>query len=296
MFPSLPTVWLLCVSLLQPGIADLVLGASNISCPTGLYYNTTTNKCQCDEFLVENQYISCNQQKNRGYIKSGVCLTTGATNNSYMGGLCPLTIGNWKNMTNRLWSELPSDPDMLNATMCGPYNREGLLCGKCLDGYGLPVYSLGVKCVNCSRFSTSASITLYVILEIVSTTLFFVFVTMFRLNVTSGPLLGYFLFCQVIYIGTMNRTSKIIHYILTHASQPLKLLCQISFAFTEFWALMFFRSLIPPFCISEKLTSIHVQLLTMVPPIYVVLLVISIFELHANCKAFQKPFVYFQML
>ena len=298
MFPSLPTVWLLCVSLLQPGTVYLVLGASNISCPTGLYYNTTTNKCQCVEFLVEHQYISCNQQKNRGYIRSGVCLTTGATNNSYMGGLCPLTIGNWKNMTNRLWSELPSDPDMLNATMCGPYNREGLLCGKCLDGYGLPVYSLGVKCVNCSRFSTSASITLYVILEIVSTTLFFVFVTMFRLNVTSGPLLGYFLFCQVIYMGTMNRTSKIIHYILTHASQPLKLLCQISFAFTEFWALMFFRSLIPPFCISEKLTSIHVQLLTMVPPIYVVLLVISIFaliELHAiNCKAFQKPFVYFR--
>ena len=75
----------------------------------------------------------------------------------------------------------------------------------------------------------------------------------------------------------------------------MKIICQISFAFTEFWALTFFRSLIPPFCISEKLTSIHVQLLTMVPPIYVVLLVITIFaliELHArNCKAFQKPFV-----
>ena len=78
----------------------------------------------------------------------------------------------------------------------------------------------------------------------------------------------------------------------------MKIICQISFAFTEFWALTFFRSLIPPFCISEKLTSIHVQLLTMVPPIYVVLLVFSIFaliELHArNCKAFQKPFVSFR--
>ena len=69
-------------------------------------------------------------------------MTTGATNDSFTFGLCPLTFGNWKNITNRLWSELPSDPDMLNATMCGPYNREGLLCGKCIDGYGLPVYSL----------------------------------------------------------------------------------------------------------------------------------------------------------
>ena len=100
-------------------------------------------------------------------------MTIGATNNSFTFGMCPLTIGNWKNITNRLWSELPSDPDMLNATMCGPYNREGLLCGKCIGGYGLPVYSLDVKCVNCSRLSTSASITFYVIIEIFSTTLFF---------------------------------------------------------------------------------------------------------------------------
>ena len=297
MFPSL-TAWLVYVSLLQPGTVYLVLGASNTSCPTGLYYNTTTSKCQCDEFLVEYQSVSCNQQRNRAYIYSGVCLTTGATNNSFTFGMCPLTIGNWKNITNRLWSELPSDPDMLNATMCGPYNREGLLCGKCIGGYGLPVYSLDVKCVNCSRLSTSASITLYVIIEIFSTTLFFMFVTVFHLNVASGPLLGYFIFCQVFYLGTINRTGRIFDYILTHASHPMKILYQISLAFTEFWALTFFRSLIPPFCISEKLTSIHVQLLTMVPPIYVVLLVFSIFaliELHArNCKAFQKPFVSFR--
>ena len=296
MFPSL-TAWLVYVSLLQPGTVYLVLGASNTSCPTGLYYNTTTIKCECDEFFVENGHLACNQPKNRAYIHSGVCLTTGPTNDISV-GLCPLTFGNWKNITNRLWSELPSDPDMLNATMCGPYNREGLLCGKCIGGYGLPVYSLDVKCVNCSRLSTSASITLYVIIETLSATLFFMFVTVFHLNVASGPLLGYFLFCQVFYLGTINRTSTIYDYILTHASHPMKILYQISFAFTEFWALTFFKSLIPPFCISEKLTSIHVQLLTMVPPIYVVLLVISIFaliELHArNCKAFQKPFVSFR--
>ena len=107
------------------------------------------------------------------------------------------------------------------------------------------------------------------------------------------------LFLDILYsVKSINRTSTIFDYILTHASHPMKILFQISFAFTEFWALTFFRSLIPPFCISEKLTGIHIQLLTMVPPIYVVLLVISIFaliELHArNCKAFQKPFVSFR--
>ena len=144
MFPSLSPTWLLCVSLLLPATVYLVLGASNTSCPTVFYYNTTTNKCQCDEFLVEYGHLACNQINNRAYIHSGVCLTTGPTNDIIV-GLCPLTFGNWKNITNRLWSELPSDPDMLNATMCGPYNREGLLCGKCIGGYCLPVYSLDVK-------------------------------------------------------------------------------------------------------------------------------------------------------
>ena len=54
------------------------------------------------------------------------------------------------------------------------------------------IHCMDVKCVNCSRLSTSASVTLYVIIEIFSTTLFFVFVTVFHLNVASGPLLGYF--------------------------------------------------------------------------------------------------------
>ena len=120
---------------------------------------------------------------------------------------------------------------MLNAIMCGPYNREGLLCGKCIGGYGLLVYSLDVKFVNCSRLSTSASITLYVIIELFSTTLFFKFVTMFLLNVACGPLVGYFLFCQVLYLGTINGTingtSTIFDYILTHASHPTKIICQI---------------------------------------------------------------------
>ena len=63
---------------------------------------------------------------------------------------------------------------------------------------------------------------------------------------------------------------------------------------------MFFKSLIPPFCISEKLSSVHILLLTIVPAIYVVVLVITIWvlmDLHArNYKVIHflwKPFSLF---
>ena len=153
----LTTTWCY-ISLLLAVAVYLVLGASNTSCPTAFYYNSTTSKCDCDEFFVDLLYIKCNQPDKRAYIRNGVCFMSATNSNTYSVGYCLLTMGNWENITNRLWSELPSDPDMLNATMCGPYNREGYLCGKCIDGYGLPVYSHNLKCVNCSKLSTGVSI------------------------------------------------------------------------------------------------------------------------------------------
>ena len=296
---SLTTTWCY-ISLLLAVTVYLVLGASNTSCPTGFYFNNNTTKCECDEFLVDHNYIQCNLLEKRAYINNEVCLVSATNSNTYSVGLCPLTLGNWENITNRLYSELPSDPDMLNATMCGPYNREGYLCGKCIDGYGLPVYSHDLKCVNCSKFSRGVSIVMYIIIQFVLITLFFVCAVVFHLNITSGPLLGYFIFCQMYFVSDRG-TQNIFDFISNHASEYIKVLFKISQTLSELWSLLFFKSLIPPFCISEKLSSVHIQLLTVVPAIYVVVLVITIWvlmDLHARnykvihflCKPF-RPFL-----
>ena len=287
MSASLTTTWCY-ISLLLAVAVYLVLGASNTSCPTGFYYNNTTSKCDCDEFLVDNNFILCNEQEKKAYIRNGACFMSAT--NTYSVGWCPLTLGNWENITNRLWSDLPTDSDMLNATMCGPYNREGYLCGKCIDGYGLPVYSHDLKCVNCSKFPTGVSIVMYIIIQFVPITLFFLCAVVFHLKITSGPLLGYFIFCQAYFVSNFHVTQIISNFISIHGSDTIKVLFKISLALSEFWSLLFFKSLIPPFCISEKLSSVHVQLLTIVPAIYVVVLIITIWvlmDLHArNYKIF----------
>ena len=71
-----------------------------------------------------------------------------------------------------MFSELPSDPDLLNGTMCGPYKRKGLLCGRSIDGYGPAVYSFDMKCANYSNISTGSAISLYLFLELIPVTLF----------------------------------------------------------------------------------------------------------------------------
>ena len=37
----------------------------------------------------------------------------------------------------------------LNDRVCGPFNREGLLCSKCKPGYGPALYSWSLKCEKC---------------------------------------------------------------------------------------------------------------------------------------------------
>ena len=296
---SLCTIWCYISSFLAVAVY-LVLGASNTSCPTGFYFNNNTSKCDCDKFLFDPHFIKCNQPDKRAYIRNGVCFMSATNSNTYSVGYCPLTLGNWKNITNRLYSEVPSDPDMLNATMCGPYNREGYLCGKCIDGYGLPVYSHDLKCVNCSKFSTGVSIVMYIIIQFAPITLFFVCAVVFHLNITSGPLLGYFIFCQTYFVSDFRWNQILFYFISNNASDYIKVLFKISLTLSELWSLLFFKSLIPPFCISEKLSSVHILLLTIVPAIYVVVLVITIWvlmDLHArNYKVIHflwKPFSLF---
>jgi hypothetical protein len=77
----------------------------------------------------------------------------------------------------------------------------------------------------------------------------------------------------------------------------LRLLLDFIVAVSEFWSLNFFKVIIPPFCISEKLTAIHVHVLNLIPAIYPLVLVIVscvLMELHARkyriVEILWKPF------
>ena len=139
-------------------------------------------------------------------IADGYCATSTEHEGVYYAGSCPFI--HIENNTDRLFSELPSDPDLLNDTMCGPYNRKGLLCGRCIDGYGPAVYSLDMKCANCSKLSTGYAISVYLLLEFIPITLFYMGIVIFLLNITAGPL-GYVIFCQVYVYAAQNHLSII---------------------------------------------------------------------------------------
>ena len=259
------------------------MSASNT---TTVIYNNATQ--------LQSEYI-CNNVTEE--IVDGHCITS-ENEGQYYHGFCPISHN--FNRTDRMSSELnfnPCKPDQLNTLMCGDYKRKGLLCGKCKEGYGLAVYSYDQKCVDCSKLSIGYANTVYLMLEFIPVTLFFIIIVIFRLNITSGPLLGYVLFCQYFILDIKNYIF-IYEYMQSHLSAFLKFLFYVSVTVSDFWSMNFFKTIMPPFCTSDRMTGIHIEMLSLVKTIYSIVLVIItciLMELHArNYRIIHilcKPFI-----
>ena len=266
-------------------ISCILVFLSSVSAINAIYNKTTQ---------LQSEYI-CNNVTEE--IGDGECLTS-ENEGQYYRGSCPISHN--FNRTDRKSSQLnfnPCKPDQLNTLMCGDYKRKGLLCGKCKKGHGLAVYSYDQKCVDCSKLSIGYAITVYLMLEFIPVTLFFIIIVIFRLNITSGPLLGYVVFCQY-FIFAIKEYIFVYEYIQSHISAFLKFLFYVSVTVSDFWSTNFFKTIMPPFCISDRMTGIHIEMLSLVKCIYSIVLVIItciLMELHArNYRIIHilcKPFI-----
>ena len=274
----------ICVYILSLGVC---VTANNATCPTWFHFNGSD--CVCDCLMSGVRRVG-----EKIEISKGFCATFSQLDGQYYGGSCPFF--HLTNRTNRKYAELPSDPDMLDDAMCGPYNRKGLLCGECIDGYGPAVYSYDIKCANCTVLPPEYAMGVFLFLELVPGTVFFLCLVFLHLNITSGPLLGYVLFCQL-YAYILQEDTYVYEYIVSDTLWPLRVLFNISLTLCDFWNLRFFKHVVPSFCISDKLTGIHIQMLNLVATAYPIVLVIItciLMELHArNCRIIHilwKPF------
>ena len=239
------------------------------TCPLWYYYHNTSQHCWC------GCELSCINDS-RVEIREGHCATSAKIEDYYYIGSCHLrhTVNN----TNRMLSEMPRNPELLNSVMCEHYNRKGLLCGECIEGFGPAIYSYDPKCVSCSQMSTGSALVLYLLLELVPITVFYLLILIFRFNVMYGPMLCYILFCQ--YLTHYSETS-VINMTYSHHK-----LLQIGLVLCRFWTLHWIlKSLVTPFCISKSMTNIHIQLLSLVSvihPIFLVCVTCLLMELHSR--------------
>ena len=79
---------------------------------------------------------------------------------------------------------------------CHYMNRQGTLCGQCLDGYALPAYSYDMKCIPCD--SKLQNWWPYITYAFLPLTLFIVIILLLRVNVAAPKLYIFVLAAQIL--------------------------------------------------------------------------------------------------
>ena len=224
----------------------------------------------------------------------GWCITLfNNMSDSVVAGACPYAYAS--NTTSRVYSSVPSDPTQLNAAICGPYSREGLFCGHCSEGFG-PSPFPSMYCANCSDITVGSAISFYLFSQLFPITVLYFFVVIFHFNITSGPMLGYIIYCHA-HVFTSRDNFYIYNSVLSHLPSFLAFIFHSSLVLSGIWTLDSFQFIVSPFCISDKMTDIHVHMLSYVTTLYpqlLVLLTCIFMELHLqDSKCFSiiyKPF------
>ena len=218
-------------------------------------------------------------------------------------GPCPyLAHYNTTNVDHLFYTSLPDNVSLLNEFMCGPLNREGPLCGKCKDGYGIGLYSYTLECSKC--WGHGYGWISYYLLEYTPITVLYFLVVIFHIRATSSPLSALVFMSQIVVYTV--RLNVPLHMFIENkitgfpyvALKVLLVLCGI-------WSLDFFRSVIPPFCVSSNIKTVHalaLEYLVAFYPIFLILLTYVCIKLHDNnfrpvvwlWKPFHRCFAHFR--
>ena len=233
-------------------------------CPPGYYLDADKNyTCQCSYLNSKQQLdgiLSCDSETFTAKIKHGYWAGyylspehPTPTDSNLVTGLCPRHYCNVREQ--EIYLPDRSNISLLNELFCSPVNRNGTLCGKCSNGYGVAINSVYFDCVNCSHWLSQHGWIIYALTEYVPSTLLFCLVLFFDINLHSGTISSVVLYFQI--YDSLNIYSDREMDPPQHSDQILTI---IEFIY-NIWNLEFFGYLIPPYCLSKRFNTMDILLI-----------------------------------
>ena len=277
---------LLCILLISLSTSYICFAREEVhddqmECSPWFFYNTATKTCECYSNPNTDRIVKCG--KKEAVLKQGYCMTYEEGGGFYVHP-CENMISSL-NITKNNYIRLPNNVSALNDYMCGPMNRQGLMCSQCADGFGLAVFSIGHPCTNCT--GVWYGVPLYLFIEFVPITIFFFIVILFHINFTSAPMVAFIFYSQITVSAFSNFSNKLI----LNTSVTYHFL-SILISIYGIWNLDFFRIIIPPFCVSSFIKPVHIDFLYFISAIYpLCLITMSWMCIHLHSRNF-KPVIW----
>ncbi len=166
--------------------------------------------------------------------------------------------------------EIPRNLSQINHFFCDSLNREGFLCGRCKEGHGVSVLTLGYKCADCLK--PKHGWLLYLLFQFVPITVLYLTIFILQVSIFSTSM-NCFVFYSQMVITTFTHDELVFNNIYMASPLPIQTAFKIILTLYEPWNLDFFTHILPEFCISESIKNMHVSAMRCIPPIYFLLLI-----------------------
>ena len=232
---------------------------------------------QSSQFLCINSSsydrgVIINCTKEGPLLQFGYCATYDEETKLLSTTTCSYFQPNGYNVTIPGYILLPRNLSQLNDYMCGPLNRKGLVCSECADGFGPSVTSFGYKCANCT--DAWYGVPLFLVVEFVPITVFYLIILVFQINMYVAPMPCFIMYAQCIvallYLCVGDSTP---HQILFAEEGRLRWDMKIIQTFYGVFNLDFFQLVLPIFCISSRISAIHLAVLGYISVVYPIILI-----------------------
>ena len=275
-FTTLVYLWFLVSIAISTGASEEI---SQEECPVWFKRNEN-GSCECGSELGGE--IRYDPYKQVVSIMVGYCMSVDNSSQELLVGF-----NNDQCFGHKVHSEfsvvgndLPTETGELRE-LCSDRKRKGLLCGECMDKYGPSFNSLMPRCVECNTVHAI----LMCFLTIFLVTVFYVIVLIFRLNFTSGPILGYTIFCHL-SVALLRTNIGLYYSLVTSMGSVGSTVLRVSMGMAAMWwyfATVFHQ--LPDTCLTPHMTSLQVfcmEYIFVLYPLFLLIVTYVCIELHAR--------------
>ena len=226
---------------------ELQMAIEENGCLPWTYRLNNSSPCECGKLL--EGILDCNITTGVLRLQTWMCVTYNPTTNESIAGYCPYSIIAHQ---GAMEYELSMTRKNFTNMTCLLWKREGPLCSQCIPGYGIPLYSYDLKCVECSSNSIK-EVFKFLAMTLIPLTVLCIVVAVLHLNALHPPWSVFVLVAQV--LSTPVLMHSLLHYETMNSFDRITQFgTKCTATIYGLWNLDFFRDIYKPTCISPSIT------------------------------------------